>query len=177
MSVSQEFRPLLLHVCCAPCAGGCVERLLSQGRRIRLFYSNSNIGSQEEFDCRLESVRKLAGIFHVELEVDPWNHAAWRERVRGLEREPERGARCGVCFGFSLERAACRARELGMTFATTLTVSPCKSSRLIFDVGGRFPEFEPIDFKKNDGFRRSRELARRYGFYLQNFCGCEFSVR
>ena len=64
-----------------------------------------------------------------------------------------------------------------MNFATTLTVSPHKNSRLIFEVGGRYEHFEPWDFKKKDGFKRSRELAREYGFYLQNFCGCEFSVR
>ena len=175
----QQQLPLLLHICCAPCGGGCIERLLDAGRQIRLFYSNSNIGSNEEFDRRLDSVRKLAEIFHVELEVDPCDHAAWREFVRGLEDEPERGARCSRCFEFSLRRTAERARELGMHFATTLTVSPHKSSSVLFEVGGRIaPElFEPIDFKKRDGFKRGREIARQYGFYLQNFCGCEFSIR
>lgn len=175
----QQQLPLLLHICCAPCGGGCVERLLETGRKVRLFYSNSNIATAEEFDRRLDSVRKLAGIFHVELEIDPYNHAAWRETVRGMEQEPERGARCAYCFEFSLRRTAERARALGMHFATTLTVSPHKSSRVLFEVGERIAHnvFEPIDFKKRDGFKRGREIARQYGFYLQNFCGCEFSVR
>ena len=172
-----ENTPLLLHVCCAPCAAGCVERLLETGREIRLYYSNSNIATSEEFERRLASVEQLAGIFDLALEVDPYRHADWERSIAGYESEPERGLRCPLCFGWSLGRTAERAARLGANFATTLTVSPHKPSRVIFEVGGRYANFEPWDFKKKDGFKRSRELAREYGFYLQNFCGCEFSVR
>ena len=40
-----EQAAILLHVCCAPCGGGCVERLLAEGRRPLLYYSNSNLVS------------------------------------------------------------------------------------------------------------------------------------
>ncbi|MCF0144573.1 MAG: epoxyqueuosine reductase QueH, partial [Firmicutes bacterium] len=33
------------------------------------------------------------------------------------------------------------------------------------------------DFKKQDGYKRSVELSRKYKLYRQNFCGCEFSKR
>lgn len=168
---------LLLHVCCAPCAAGCVERLLEAGRQVTLYYSNSNIATADEFERRLESVRALAGIFDLPLEIDRYDHPSWLECAGCLAAEPERGARCPVCFNFSLERTARRAAALGANFATTLTVSPHKSSRVIFEVGSRWDHFEPHDFKKKNGFLRSRELARKYGFYLQNFCGCEFSRR
>lgn len=169
-------KEILLHICCAPCGVGCVERLLNAGRKIRLYYSNSNIASQEEFDKRLEWVEWLAQEKHLELETDPYDHFSWLQAVHGLEQEPERGNRCRVCFGWSLKRTAQRAAELGCTFATTLTISPHKSSPIIFEVGGAFPHFEPIDFKKQNGFQQGRQLARQYGFYLQNFCGCEFSL-
>lgn len=168
---------LLLHVCCAPCAAGCVERLVATGREIRLYYSNSNIATEEEFERRLESVRRLAGIFDLGLEIDPYDHASWRQAIAGYEGEPERGGRCPPCFGRSLGRTAERAAMLGAKFATTLTVSPHKPSGVIFGIGAQWNHFEPWDFKKQDGFRRSRVLAREHGFYLQNFCGCEFSVR
>jgi len=168
---------LLLHVCCAPCGGGCVERLLAEGRQVRLYYSNSNLADAEEFEHRLEWVRYLADLFRVELEVDPYDHAAWLRHVSGLEAEPERGLRCTACFGFSLGRTALRAQELGCHFATTLTVSPKKSSKIIFDVGGRYEGFEPWDFKKHDGYLRSCRIAAEHGFYRQGFCGCEFSRR
>ncbi len=168
---------LLLHVCCAPCAAGCVERLLGGGRRVRLFYSNSNIATAEEFERRLESVQKLASIYDLELEVDPYDHAAWLTQVAGFEAEPERGSRCPLCFGFSFGRTAARAAGLGAAFATTLTVSPHKSSKLLLELGSRFPEFEPWDFKKRDGYKKGRDIARRHEFYFQDFCGCEFSRR
>ena len=35
----------------------------------------------------------------------------------------------------------------------------------------------PSDFKKKNGFKRSTELAARYGLYRQDYCGCVFSRR
>ena len=35
----------------------------------------------------------------------------------------------------------------------------------------------PSDFKKRGGYQRSIELAREYGLYRQNYCGCLFSRR
>jgi len=168
---------ILLHVCCAPCAGGCVEKLLEDQEDILLYFSNSNLVSREEFDKRLDSVRIMAEHYRLVLEIDPYDHEAWLREVRGLEDEPEYGRRCPVCFRFSLGRAAARAAAGNMDFATTLTVSPRKSSALIFSVGREFPGFREIDFKKGGTYQRSCAISRELGFYRQNFCGCPFSVR
>lgn len=174
-------KPLLLHVCCAPCASACVERLLAEEREVALYYSNSNIGTAEEFERRLFWVRRLAEIHHLELIVDAYNHSAWLEHLQqtlpGYAAFPERGLRCGKCFEWSLGRAAGEAARRGMNFCTSLTVSPHKNSRLLFEIGGHWVHFEKYDFKKKDGFKRSLELSRQYGFYRQAFCGCEFSFR
>ena len=173
-------KKLLLHVCCAPCASACVERLLDEGREIILFFSNSNIATREEFGKRLLYVQQLAEIHHLELLVDEYQHDAWLRTVSTVENhagEPEGGLRCRACFTHSLGRTAAKAEELNLNFATTLTVSPHKNSRLIFEVGSRFQGFEPWDFKKKDGFKRSIELSKQYCFYRQSFCGCEFSFR
>ena len=169
---------ILLHCCCAPCAVGCVERLLAEGRRVTLFFSNCNIVPAAEYDRRLAAVRQLADLYHLPLIEDVYDHAAWREAVRGLEAEPEKGERCPLCFGFSLARAAAAAEAHGIGgFTTSLTVSPHKNSRVIFAVGRRFARFEEYDFKKRNGTLRSAELTRQYGFYRQQYCGCEFSFR
>ncbi|MGE4564539.1 MAG: epoxyqueuosine reductase QueH [Victivallaceae bacterium] len=168
---------LLLHTCCAVCAAGCVEGLLAEKREIRLYFSNSNLDTAEEFERRLASVRELAAIYRLELEVDPYRHPDWLEAVAGLEREPEKGARCKLCFSRALGRTASRAEALGATFATTLTVSPHKRSATIFEAGSAWPHFEPLDFKKHNGFGRSLALTAEYGFYRQQYCGCEFSKR
>ena len=165
---------MILHICCAPCGGGCVERLKEEEKITPvLFYSNSNIDSEEEFERRLDSVKQLARETGTELVVDPYDHAAWLRAVAGLENEPEHGARCARCFRFSLER--CAGFAAGRPFCTTLTVSPRKNSKVIFAAGAAWSSFVPVDFKKRDGYKRSCEIARRSGFYRQNYCGCEFS--
>ena len=172
-------KKLLLHVCCAPCASGCLGMLEEAGRQFTLFFSNSNIWSREEYEKRLRSVEKLASLCHLDLQVDPYDHASWLDSISMPENAPdfpEGGARCRLCFEWSLARTAEAALKEGMNFCTTLTVSPHKSSRIIFEAGARFPGFEPWDFKKKDGFKKSVELSRRYGLYRQNFCGCEFSL-
>ena len=173
-------KKLLLHVCCAPCASACVERLLEADYGIVLFFSNSNIQTREEFEKRLFHVRRLAEIHRLELIADEYDHPAWLQAVSAVENyagQPEGGYRCRECFAYSLGRTAETAKKLAVNFATSLTVSPHKNSRMIFEVGGRYAGFEPWDFKKKDGFKRSIELSKLYGFYRQNFCGCEFSFR
>ena len=166
---------MILHICCAPCGGGGSERLLEEKKTPVLFYSNSNLNSREEFERRLESVKRLAELQQLELVVDPYDHEAWLQAVAGFEAEPEQGERCRRCFGFSLSRSAAFAE--GRPFCTTLTVSPRKRSQVIFETGSAWDNFVPEDFKKRDGYRRSCEIARQNGFYRQNYCGCEFSLR
>jgi len=168
---------ILMHVCCAPCAAPSLE-LVRQDRwpEIIFFYSNSNIYPREEFDLRLEHVRHLAAAAGVPLIEDEYDHDAWLEAVKGFESEPERGERCRRCFEFNLRRAAATAGH-GGAFTTTLTVSPHKDNRTIFAAAAALPGFIGYDFKCNNGFRRGLELARQYGFYRQNYCGCEFSLR
>lgn len=187
---------VLLHTCCGPCASASTEQLRMEGRRPVLFYSNSNICSPEEYEKRLESVRKLVGKIGAELIIDPYDHKNWLEAVAGLEDEPEGGRRCARCFRFSLSRTFFKAQELGVRhFTTTLTISPHKNSKLIFSIGRGIapgqgkpaidqrhstacsPLFLEIDFKKQGGFQRSVELSKEYGLYRQDFCGCEFSLR
>lgn len=172
---------VLLHACCGICAGHCVSTLLGQGHEVTLFFSNANIAPHAEFEKRLEALKKLAERFAVPVIVDVPDHKEWLEKAaKGFENEPERGARCPRCFAYSLARTARAARERGFdAFTTTLTVSPHKSSPLIFSVGNAVGgnAFFEIDFKKKDGFKKTNALSRELGLYRQNYCGCEFSLR
>lgn len=174
----MDDRRILLHCCCAVCASSCIERLQRDGFAVTLFFSNSNIAPYEEFVRRIVAMRKLAAIVGLPLIEDEYDHAAWRIAVSGLEAEPERGKRCPECFRYSLRRTSKCAAALGIArFTTSLTVSPLKDSRTVFAAGSAFRGFEPIDFKKRDGYLRSGVLAREYGLYRQRYCGCEFSFR
>ncbi len=169
---------ILVHTCCAPCAAPSGEKLMLEGYKVTLFYSNSNIYPLEEYEKRLAEVRKLASIWDILVEEDIYDHKKWLHHVKGLENEPEKGSRCAKCFEFSLQRTAELADRLDFTaFTTTLTLSPHKVSKMIFEIGKQYPKYIPFDFKKENGFLKSLQLSEKYDLYRQNYCGCEFSLR
>ena len=120
-------REILLHACCAPCSGAILECLRDSGIRPTVFFSNSNIYPREEYELRLSELRRYAELMGVELVADEYDHETWLAAVRGLENEPERGARCAACFRFRLGRAARYAASRGLpVLATTLASSRWK---------------------------------------------------
>ena len=168
---------ILLHTCCAPCASASAERLLQEGYKVTLFFSNSNIFPGEEFEKRRKYVYMLAEMYNIPVIDDDYDHKAWLNTVKGLEKEPEKGKRCPVCFDFSFFRTSEKAKELNIPhFTTTLTISPHKNSRVIQEIGSNYDNYLHLDFKKQDGFKRSTELSRKFGLYRQDYCGCEFSI-
>lgn len=168
---------IILHTCCAPCAGGCVERLLGEGKRIILYYSNDNLCDRMEYDLRLKSVELLAQHYSIEIETDPYDNASWMCDICGLEDEPERGRRCSKCFLHSLSKTAKFAEKYHVPYTTSLTVSPYKSSETIFSIGRELGNFAEYNFKKQNGYLNSTRIARELGFYRQSFCGCSMSKR
>ena len=103
--------------------------------------------------------------------------------VKGLESEPEGGARCTVCFRQRLDETARTAKKYEFDFfASTLTVSPHKNYALISEIGKECEKrygvyFLDMDFKKKAGFQRSIQLSKEHHLYRQNYCGCKFSKR
>lgn len=180
-------KKILLHACCAPCSTHCVATLRNAGYEPTLFYSNSNIMPRAEYHLRLESLRRYAQIASVELVEDAYDNAGWIACIKGYENEPEKGMRCRLCFEFNLRRTANFALERDIPeFATTLTVSPHKPSPLVFAAGDAAaadlpgavkPTFQHFDFKKGGGFLDSVRLAKEYGLYRQDSCGCAFQRR
>jgi predicted adenine nucleotide alpha hydrolase (AANH) superfamily ATPase len=145
---------------------------------VTFFYTNSNIYPESEYLQRLEEVRRFAAVCDVQLIEDVYDHEAWLTHIAGLEHEPEKGKRCVKCFEFNLGRTAAYAQQNGFDyFTTTLSISPHKHSRTIFDIGTRLGNFLGIDFKKKDGFRHSVELSKKHDLYRQDYCGCEFSLQ
>lgn len=174
----KERSKILLHACCGPCASASAERLRAEGLEPVLYYAGSNIWPENEWDKRRLYVERLSDILGLDLVIEPYTHEEWKERIRGLEAEPEGGLRCRACFSYTLGLTSSKAEELGIgRFTTTLTISPHKNSGVIISEGTRFDRFLPLDFKKRSGFKRSIELSRRFDLYRQDYCGCEFSLR
>ncbi len=174
----ENIESILVHMCCAPCATAPIERLLNEGYKVGLFFSNSNIDPYLEYKKRLDAGVKLSKLLNVHIEEDKYEHDKWLEHINGFESEPEKGSRCSLCFEYSLQRTAKMAEKLGYShFTTTLTLGPHKVSRMIFEQGEKFKNYIPFDFKKKDGFKRSKEMCDELDIYRQNYCGCEFSLR
>lgn len=173
---------LLLHVCCGPCAGAVIERLVGRFHVTALWH-NPNVQPEAEHDRRVEQARIVCREFNMDLVEGARDEAAWLEAVAGLEDEPEGGARCAACFEHRLRRSAQEAAARGMErLATTLTVSPHKPAADINALGRRVAAesgvcFLEEDFRQAGGFARSVELSRALGLYRQRYCGCLFSRR
>lgn len=173
---------VLLHACCGPCASACVPRLKEAGREVAVFFANSNIDCEEEFERRKREAEKVAAAEGAAFMAAPYDHGAWLDAVAGLEGEKEGGARCAKCFEFNLREAARAADAAGCGgFCTSLTVSPHKHSPTVFAAGDRAAAnaggvpFLHEDFKKRGGFALSVRRSAELGLYRQNYCGCEFS--
>ena len=189
LDIPDNAKKVLLHSCCAPCSGAILECLLENGVKPVVFFSNSNIDSREEFDKRLEEIRRYCHSLGVELVADKYDHDSWLSTVKGLENEPERGRRCLKCFRYRLERAARFAATGGFELLTTsLASSRWKSLEQVDEAGrsavgeakgagGTDLQWWPQNWRKGGLQPRRDEIIREQGFYNQNWCGCEFSHR
>lgn len=182
----KETPSILLHSCCAPCSSYCIE-YLSECFQITVFYYNPNIYPEDEYLFRKteqqEFIQRFPAVNKVSFIEGDYDQNLFYETVKGLENEPERGARCTKCFELRLGKTANLAGKMGFDyFATTLTISPQKDSNEINRVGALMGEkynatYLPTNFKKHDGYLRSVQLSEQYNIYRQNFCGCKFSIR
>jgi len=181
---------LLLHSCCAPCSSYVLEYLAAYFE-ITVLYYNPNIFPQEEyFFRRAEQERFIKELcekrgFAQEIHFMPVDYRSeeFYTQIKGLESEPEGGARCFKCYELRLREAAQAAQEIGADyFTTTLSISPLKSAEKLNEIGSKLSaEFDiPYlysDFKKKDGYARSVELSKEFNMYRQNYCGCVYSLR
>ncbi len=174
--------PLLLHICCAPCAAHVIEVLLPTYEIIG-FFCNPNISPKDEFLRRLRDVCRVCARYDIPLWIPRYCHSEWTAHVHGLETEPEGGQRCTVCFKIRMEATAHQAHRAAVPcIATTLTVSPHKNADVITRIGSSVASsygifFLAQDFKKHDGFRKSVIKSKEMGLYRQSYCGCKYSYQ
>lgn len=184
ISSKQKTRAkLLLHVCCAPCSAYLVKEILVPEFDVTLYFYNSNLCSEEEYEARLKWVRVVAEQNKIPLIIEPYNHEAWLTKIAGGENEPERGARCLVCYRDRLDKTAkIAAKQKFDYFSTSLLVSPYKDvvalNKIAKEEAAKYHStFLERDFQANDIYNKSQVLAKELGFYRQKFCGCEFTKR
>ncbi len=184
LQLPNEGKKLLLHSCCAPCAVEIMEALHASEIDYTIFFYNPNIHPKKEYELRKdENIRfaKKLGVPFIDADYDK---ALWMELTRGLEDEPERGARCSVCFDMRFERTAQYAMHHGFdVISSTLAISRWKDMAQINDCGIRAAKrfgsitYWDYNWRKDGGSQRMHEYAKQEQFYQQQYCGCHYSLR
>ena len=112
---------LLLHSCCAPCAGEIMEAVAASEIKTTVYFYNPNIHPIEEYELRKEENKRYCEALEFNFIDADYDKDNWFDRIKGLEDEPERGERCTKCFDMRFERSALFAHENNFSlFATTL---------------------------------------------------------
>ena len=177
-------KKVLLHSCCAPCEGEVLETLLESEITPTVFFYNPNIHPKREYEIRKSEDKRFCDklkVEHIDVDYDVMN---WFDRVKGLEWEPERGARCTQCFDMRFERTALYAFENDFrVFSSSLGISRWKNMKQISGCGEKAAaRYENLTYwtynwRKSGGSQRMIEISKREGFYQQEYCGCVFSLR
>jgi predicted adenine nucleotide alpha hydrolase (AANH) superfamily ATPase len=177
-------KKVLLHSCCAPCSGEVMEAMTASGIDYTIFFYNPNIHPKREYEIRKHENIRFAekhGIPFIDADYDADN---WMARAKGLEMEPERGARCTMCFDMRFERTALYAAENGFPVITSsLGISRWKDMNQINGCGMRAAakydgvKYWTYNWRKGGGSARMIEISKREEFYQQEYCGCVYSLR
>ncbi len=175
---------VLLHSCCAPCSGEVMEAMLASGIDYTIYFYNPNIHPLKEYLLRKDENIRFAeehGVPFVDADYDKDN---WFARAKGMEMEPERGARCTMCFDMRFERTALYAHENNFSVITScLGISRWKDMEQINGCGKRAAArydgmvWWDYNWRKQGGSARMIEISKRENFYQQEYCGCVYSLR
>ncbi len=169
---------LLLHACCGPCSSLVWTQLLDDYSSVSAFFFNPNIQPDTEYQLRLQAMKTVSEHIGAPLIHDSAGSMEWSALIAGLDEEPEGGLRCQSCIRFRMQRTFKTAVDMGFhSVSTTLTVGRHKNSKMILSIGRELSEqygvlFYNRDFKKNNGSYLSIKLAKEWGLYCQDYCGC-----
>jgi predicted adenine nucleotide alpha hydrolase (AANH) superfamily ATPase len=175
---------LVLHSCCAPCSTHVLE-VLNETFNLEILFFNPNIYPKEEYHKRLQEQIHLIPKMELDIKVAKTDYEShlFYEKVKGLENLGEGSERCKQCISLRLEKTAMYAAENKFDyFTSTLSISPLKNADIINEIGQSLQDkysvkFLIADFKKNNGFKNSIDLSKKYNLYRQDYCGCIFSKK
>jgi len=175
---------LLLHSCCAPCSGEVMEAMIASDIDFTIYFYNPNIHPRREYDLRKDENIKFAEKHNIPFVDADYDVDNWFARAKGMEHEPERGIRCTMCFDMRFERTALYAYENGFPIITSsLGISRWKNFEQINDCGvraaGHYPgiSYWTFNWRKKGGASRMLDISKREQFYMQEYCGCAYSLR
>lgn len=184
LTLPDGHNKLLLHSCCAPCSGEVMEALIFSEIDFTIYFYNPNIHPKKEYELRKEENIRFAEKYNIPFVDADYDADNWYARAKGMEMEPERGIRCTMCFDMRFERTALYAYENGFPVITSsLGISRWKNFDQINDCGlraaGHYPgiSYWTFNWRKKGGSKRMLDISKREKFYMQEYCGCAYSLR
>lgn len=184
LALPEGKQKLLLHSCCAPCSGEVMEAIIAAGIEFTIYFYNPNIHPRKEYDLRKDENIRFAEKYGIPFVDADYDRDEWFKRAKGMENEPERGIRCTMCFDMRFERTALHAYENGFDcISSSLGISRWKNFEQINDCGERAASHYPglvywtYNWRKGGGSARMLEISKREEFYMQEYCGCAYSLR
>jgi len=183
LSLPEGKSKLLLHSCCAPCAGEVMLTLVQSNIDFTIFFYNPNIHPKKEYELRKEENIRFANQHGIPFIDADYDVDEWFKRAKGMEMEPERGIRCTMCFDMRFDRTALYAYEHGFDLiSSVLGISRWKDMNQINDSGLRAAEkydltYWTYNWRKQGGSQRMLEISKAESFYQQEYCGCAYSAR
>ena len=177
---------LILLSCCAPCSVAVIEKLKNENKDFSVVFFNPNIHPVLEYEKRRDEQKRICedfGVEFIELEYEP---EKWFEVTKGLEDEPERGKRCGVCFYFRLKRVMEFVKEKyekeNVVVASVLGVSRWKNLAQVNEAGYKASAdcgvlYVEVEGRKGGMQERRIELIKELKLYNQEYCGCVWSMK
>jgi predicted adenine nucleotide alpha hydrolase (AANH) superfamily ATPase len=175
---------MLVHICCSVDSHFFLEKLQADYPEEKLtgFFYDPNIHPYSEYRLRYLDVQRSCKKMGIDLIEGEYDFETWMDAVRGLEKEPEKGKRCEVCFDRRFDVSARKALELGETkMTTTLLVSPLKSQQQLKASGEAFEkehglEFVFVDYRAGGGTQDQSRVTKEQQLYRQDYCGCLFGL-
>ncbi len=166
---------LLMHICCSNCCLYPLEVLLAKGVDVTGYWFNPNIHPYTEYSQRLDSLRKLQGIWNLDVEYN--ENYSLDEFLRSVVGKGAR--RCEACYSIRLKETAVAAKKMNVSgFTTSLIASPYQKFDMIIALGEEIGRKEGVPFYHEDlrqGWSLSRGLVFEFGLYRQKYCGCVYS--
>lgn len=181
LKIPEGMTKLLMQVCCAPCCGAVLECFKYHNISPTLFFYNPNIHPRKEYEKRRDELIEMAKLLGFDYIIPTYDPKPWFAKTKGLEKEPERGARCSVCFGDRMLATAMYAKKHGFShFTTTLATSRWKNKKQVDAAGFAAQEASGVpywseDWRKEGLVTRRYELVKSFNFYNQLYCGCIYS--
>ena len=175
---------MLVHICCSVDSHFFLEKLQQDfpDEKLTGFFYDPNIHPYSEYRLRYLDVQRSCKKLGIDLLEGEYDFETWMDLVRGLEKEPEKGSRCEVCFDRRFDVSAKKALELGeKKITTTLLVSPLKSQEQLKRVGDLFyekngVEFIAVDYRSKGGSQDQSRVTKEEQLYRQDYCGCIYGL-